>query len=480
MSFLKDNKLKLYYILFPILVILSILNFSGYTVDDAFISYRFGENLIQSGCWDYNPDCSSNTNPLTSLLYGLISIIPALFSINIVLFFKVFALLILISYLFYIQKYFKTKFVKLSFFIFFPQLIVICFSGIETFLFSILLSIFFSEVYMRRNSSSTFILSLLILTRPEALVILLLYPIYLFRERISLKYILLPIITTICYFVFNLAVFNDLLPSSFYYKSHFNYNDFIRTLFYFVLIILPLFYIIFKNSKSFNFTFLVFLTFSVIMFKYLISSLDVNFSYRFYYQLIIPIYVISVITFENSSKISSAFKNLSPVIFCLFLALTHRPSVLLLIKNEPQLTEKRVKISNYISSNFKNPKIICGEAGIIPYYTDGLSLDLNGLTNIGILKNGYDLDFIKSQDFEFAFFLSEEINSIERQPTINYFKEFYFELPTIKYYFDFNTMHIFSKKYDQKLIDYFNEIDEYEILYFSNSLKYWTNDFRFE
>jgi len=252
MPFLKTKKIKLYYLLFPILVILTILNFSGYTVDDAFISYRFGENLIESGCWDYNPDCSSNTNPVTSLFYGLISIIPALFSINIVLFFKVFALMLLISYLLYIQKYFKTKFVKLSFFIFFPQVIVICFSGIETFLFTILLSIFFSEVYMRRNFSSSFILSLLILTRPEALVILLLYPIYLFRERISLKYILLPMITTISYFVFNLVVFNDLLPSSFYYKSHFNYNDFIKTLFYFVFIILPLFYIIFKNSKSFN------------------------------------------------------------------------------------------------------------------------------------------------------------------------------------------------------------------------------------
>ena len=79
------------------LVLVDFWLFSRFTVDDAFITWRYGQNLAQHGVWNFNPTTFDPTQSYTNPIYALISIIPAVLGINVVLFFKLFLSLIHIS-----------------------------------------------------------------------------------------------------------------------------------------------------------------------------------------------------------------------------------------------------------------------------------------------------------------------------------------------------------------------------------------------
>ena len=131
-------------------------------------------------------------------------------------------------------------------------------------------------------------------------------------------HLLIPIIIAILYFIFNLFNFNDLLPSSFYFKSFFSEYDFIRAMLVFGIFMLPLFYIIYKNVNEKYFSLFVTIAYSIIIFKYAFSTQDANNSYRMYYQLLIPLYIISIITTSNSRKFFINSKIFSFIIFSFF------------------------------------------------------------------------------------------------------------------------------------------------------------------
>ena len=60
---------------------------------DAFITWRYGFNLVNHGIWNYNPSTFDPTQAYTNPIYALLSIIPALLGINVVLFFKIISLI---------------------------------------------------------------------------------------------------------------------------------------------------------------------------------------------------------------------------------------------------------------------------------------------------------------------------------------------------------------------------------------------------
>jgi hypothetical protein len=72
-----------------LIIFISFWLFSRFTVDDAFISWRYGKNLVDFGIWNYSPAIFDMTQAYTNPIFAVLSIIPNLFKIDVVLFFKI-------------------------------------------------------------------------------------------------------------------------------------------------------------------------------------------------------------------------------------------------------------------------------------------------------------------------------------------------------------------------------------------------------
>ena len=81
-----------------------ISNYSFLTIDDAFISWRYGLSLVESGFWNYNPSNFELVEAYTNPIFAFLSIFPALFNIDVVLFFKLLAFFLYFSLIIFFVK----------------------------------------------------------------------------------------------------------------------------------------------------------------------------------------------------------------------------------------------------------------------------------------------------------------------------------------------------------------------------------------
>jgi hypothetical protein len=63
----------------------------SYTLDDAFITWRYALNLVHHGTWNFNPS-GPHVEAYSSTLYAVIAVVPTLIGINVLAFFKLLAL----------------------------------------------------------------------------------------------------------------------------------------------------------------------------------------------------------------------------------------------------------------------------------------------------------------------------------------------------------------------------------------------------
>jgi len=145
------------------------------TMDDSFITWRYGKNLVEHGVWNWNVTgrpVEAYTNPL----YALLSIIPALFGIPAELFFKIIAVGIAVGYVVVVLRARLPRgqeFVLLAVAgaspIFFLQL----FMGLETVSFALLIALLFGIVYRRGGlgTAGFVVAGAVALSRPEGIVL---------------------------------------------------------------------------------------------------------------------------------------------------------------------------------------------------------------------------------------------------------------------------------------------------------------------
>jgi len=274
--------------------------FSRFTVDDAFISWRYGMNFVGSGFWNYNPSAFDMTQAYTNPIFAMLSIFPAFFGVDMVLFFKIVSIFVFIG--FYFPFLYKARSpIMTTFFLAIPASVVHIFSGLETFLFVALfvwLVIFLIE---RKAVRAIFFTCLLFLTRPEAWLLLFLTPICIFLQAVERNKVVgrrgfdlidaggLFKATSIfsallvflgIYFYFHYSYFGFALPNTFYVKSGSSFDPvFLATFFFFLL---PVFYILLMKEYSVLLIVSVFL--SAMALKYSISDLQMNYAQRFIYH----------------------------------------------------------------------------------------------------------------------------------------------------------------------------------------------------
>lgn len=397
---------KSIYYFFVLLAFISFWVFSRFTVDDAFISWRYGKNLVETGIWNYNPTTMDMTQAYTNPIFAFISIIPNYLGIDIVLFFKILSLINLIVFLGYISKKIKNRILIACFFAL-PATMIHLFSGLETFLYVSLMVSLFINFYEDKPRNAILISLALFLVRPETWLFVVLTPAYFlikdldynlssikgFLKSIELKKlnfslffksVLILSIPLGIYFILHKMHFGYYLPNTFYIKSgQIRFKPII--LIKFVILASPLLILLLK--KKYSLFIIMFAFFSALIFNYSMSDLKMNYAFRFGYHIFAPIFFIWLYSVEKGHLFKNTFLNsntqniikIIPFGFLLFFAIQTNGEYLLANDYPRSFTSHSLIGKTLYKLKDKVKSFSFGDAGMTAYHSE-----INALDNIGL------------------------------------------------------------------------------------------------
>lgn len=443
-----------------VLFILMLLYVWNFTIDDAFISFRYSEHLASGFGLVWNVD-QPPVEGYSNFLWILIIAFSFLFKLNPIFSAKLIGLVsvfgIIIIFWFIINDIFKNNVDKFLAFTLSTVLILVnphtathAISGMETMFYTfLLLGVAYSAWKIITSNSSKFIwlfaftALLLSLTRPEGIIIslALIFTVILISKKKKdnsitlnsfLPILILFLIPIIIYQLFRVYYFQELLPLPFIVKvvNGVTYPaEFITALIYlvpFIIIIMISFYILnpkmksHKNQQKTYFNYFLLILVVIFFFanvEYVFTPL-MNYSQRFYYPSFVLIYVTfgiaTTILFKEISKIDTKFPKFTKIIFTLF--------VILILVNTNVYGIDDLKDKHDYSISFENSYYSIGEtlnqyssdnftvafadAGAVAYLSRWNFLDLGGLNNKFIAHNGITKAYLKEEDPELVILVS--------------------------------------------------------------------------
>lgn len=200
--------------------------FIRFTVDDAFISWRYALSLVRSGQWNYSASVP-RVEGYTNFLYAALAVVPAALHIPIELFFKLVALALLTGYLWAVRRGGLGHLQTLALAVIVlcnPSFMIMLFSGLETVSFALLTALVFALVYRNGRLGRLGYLAAcaLSLSRPEGIVfagVAMLWSLVVTRRRAQLAGLLVVGGAWSLYWVWRWNYFSYFWPSSYYVKS---------------------------------------------------------------------------------------------------------------------------------------------------------------------------------------------------------------------------------------------------------------------
>lgn len=420
---------------------------SRFTADDAFITWRFGKNLVETGIWNYNPSALDLTQAYTNPIYAILSIIPPLLKIDVVLFFKLISSITLIAFIIWFLRVTKNSIIMLLLLLSIPATMIHVYGGLETFLFVFLMSVLLVSLDKKHNKIAITASLLLFLTRPESWTLVGLVPIFLsihfptikprlninsifeyilkikFDIKILTKSFFLLAIPLACYFIFHYLYFGNALPNTFYAKSGaiFSPREFVKFLFF----ISPIFLLLLVNKeKLFLFSILFYIP---IAYSYAKSYLMMDYAARFAFHLFIPIYCYLVyvaatnshksfeVIIDKRSIVASTvnkFINSLLIIYMLFFAMTSGIRAIGLFTYYPRLLDAHGELGKLLSSisdQYNIDSFLIGDAGIAAYHSNLNVLDNAGLGSAKVIREGVTPELINNYGVDLvAFYATPE------------------------------------------------------------------------
>ena len=372
-------------------------------VDDAFINFRYAENLVEKGQlnWNVGEDpVEGYTGIGLVLLIALclkigISPVVAAHIIGITCYFVGAAVFLLL---------FKNRpilsFIGLSLYATMPFLFTHAWSGLETTLFtsSILLSLY--SYHIKAKNLFIIVITILSLIRPEGLLLASLL-ILIFRPISWLRICLFAAV--ICgYLLIRWKYYGYLLPNTFYAKYDSLENvETINQLFKFIkgFLLVPAIILVvgvrFSRDKI-DYKLLVAMTIFLVVSGavYSSSNLVMNYAERFF----VPFYIVVV------GLVAILPKKMSFItILIMFILLTIQ-----IVKNRNGyvrhklsyyssthygvLTDEHIRIGKYLQNNISNNEwlVVVSDAGAIPYYSKMNTIDCGELNDEYLAHSDYD------------------------------------------------------------------------------------------
>jgi hypothetical protein len=198
-----------------------------FTVDDAFISWRYGQSLLD-GTWDWNSSGTYRVEAYSNPVYTALSVVPAALGLIPELFLKLVGLGLLAGYLIVVHRRLAVprlqKLMLTAFAVANPVFFVHAFSGLETACFALLLAALFGLLYTRgRLDALGHVLVLAVaLSRPEGMAYALvaeLWCLHLNRRRVDALAALAVGALLASYWTLRAAYFHSFFPNPYLVKS---------------------------------------------------------------------------------------------------------------------------------------------------------------------------------------------------------------------------------------------------------------------
>lgn len=386
-------------------------------MDDSFITWRYGYNLIHHGIWNYNPSHFDPTQAYTNPIYAVLSIIPALLGVNVVLFFKILSLLLGMAFIVLMVRRRPDTEIWLGLFFAVPATMIHLFAGLETFLFVTLMFAVLVAVLERRTTMALWVTSLLFVTRPESWLLLVLVPVFLFLTRLKLDWkkalrafgILAGVL--VGYFLITYSLFGQILPNTFFVKSGKELLLWrLWPLLWVLAILIPVAIMGYWRVVSLS------LLFSLpVIYDYCTSTLAMDYASRYAYHLYAPLALFVLYVYgERANRLELrrriSFIPLTRVftavgVLLISIGFSYAAFESDLIGYEsyyPRLLAAHGAIGKYAASLGNLKAMAMSDAGLGPYLADVPNLDALRLgTHIGATE-GVDVKLVQEYGVNFA------------------------------------------------------------------------------
>ena len=444
-----------------ILLLLQLL-FWNFTIDDAFISFRYAKNLFLNQEIVFNIG-EAPVEGYSNFLWVIWVTLSFVLNIEIVFFSKIsglilchLSILILYKLAFRLTKSKDLSCIIILFYVLTPNIALWSVGGLETSLFSCLLLVsvyfFILDISVRKNrfiKLSPFSFLLLSLTRHEGAVLFaltLIFFVYLLvkSKEINIKRRILLllcyggtfILTYAPYFLWRIAYYYNILPHTFVAKqTGFDLILLIERLIFYlplILFLLPTFFIIMfyyiKRSdyriKDVTHQYIILLTLSLSIIILFLTSWMPGFRFTvpvipFVYLLLPKPLSFLFSTYRNKLKLnilSKNFKYITVTIIC-FLnfsqIFTFYPFVDLYGAG---IKECNIVLGSWINENsLSNSSLAVWDAGAIPFYSNIRTIDIypDSLQDLHQYNNPEDADYILEQNVTFLILNDEYFSYIK-------------------------------------------------------------------
>lgn len=402
-------------IIFAVFVIL----FWDYSIDDAFITFRYAEHFADGHGLVFNIG-DSPLEGYSNFLWLLVLALLYKIGLPTYLMSKLIGVLcfLLAAYLFSVQfKENERRFLPLSgaLFLISPVTAFWAVSGLELGLHTLLLIL---AIIMLFNKSQWLylILPLLVISRPEGVgvgVVLLLAGFIsdLANKNRSLGFTLWGFIIVIVTFgaleIFRLQVFGYPLPNTYYAKSHYEsvvygYLALGKMMLFFapltVALILSIKQVIKIKLTDKKLTIFV----SLFLFQGVVSSsVDPIMNFYFRYMISFLPLLIAISLIVVSTLIKGTNRHWTAALLISISLLLPVKGVMAHIDQEMEIREAQESLINWAEQLPHDATISMIDMGRVPYYTDKIYYDLYGLVNKDIAHDGYNprREFARLPDF---------------------------------------------------------------------------------
>ncbi|MFN8295556.1 MAG: hypothetical protein U0T69_05140 [Chitinophagales bacterium] len=390
-------------------VLLGFFTFLQIFIDDAFIFYRYGYNLVNHGIWNWHNN-TDYTEAYTSFVIAALTIVPALFHFEPFLFFKFFGtffFFFIIYRLFTNVKDNKMRIFAVFIFAANWHTYVHAFSSLETlFWVWLLLEVFIilsKETISTNTQIYLWVLCLLLpLTRPDGIIFAVfafVYTIWIKKNKLHILSFSIIVLTGLAYFIWRYQYFGLLLPLPFYHKSVTKINRGFTLLFntytswqYILSSILVV--VLLRKNKLF--LYLSGITFFLFFFLYAPAILAMNYADRFSFQLFFPLILFSFIVLDTQTLVVQAkVKFISFFLVLLTFSegiynnwIVEMASIKQNATNAFTFPRVHYALAKHINrTHIKGLKVLFGDAGIFPYYANVETIDAYGLADNFLSRN---------------------------------------------------------------------------------------------
>jgi len=372
------------------------LIFFSFTVDDAFISFRYGKNLALHHVWNWN-SYGTPEEAYTSAVYTLIAFIPELLHLPTVLFMKLVGLACVGFMVYRLATLTSSRTATLLGLLIItlgPVIWMQIYADLEAPLYMLLILEMSLAASRAETTPPAWVYTLFLLlplTRPEGILFACAGVTLYWRDRRhsskQLPLFGLSLLLGIGYFLARWHHFHNLLPNPFYVKVvHESLRDMLALMaasaatYKGYLFALTLVALLAKNAVTRAMA-LCSLLLLVLLFSP--HEMAMNFGDRYYVQLTLPILILFLIT-DNIPRLS----RFAAVITVLFVLAFQPGEILWNVKYACCIKRAHFDLGRRLAPFADGHTMIAPDVGGLPYYSNWFTYDFLGLGTNSIARNG--------------------------------------------------------------------------------------------